>query len=32
MGDYGYICIMADVDVAQMRAENTTSSSLNTKT
>lgn len=31
MDDYGYIYIMADVDVAQMRAENTTSSSLNTK-
>ena len=30
MGDYGHIHIIADVDVAQTRAENTTSSSLNT--
>ena len=31
MGDYRYIYIMADVDVVKTRAENTTSSSLNTK-
>ena len=31
MGDYGYIYIMTDVDVVKTRAENTTSSSLNTK-
>lgn len=30
MGDYGHIHIIADADVAQTRAENTTSSSLNT--
>ena len=29
MGDYGHIHIIADADVAQTRAENTTSSSPN---